>query len=134
MSVAELIGRATDARTRAYAPYSGYAVGAAVEAEDGRVWTGSNIENVSYGATMCAERVALFTMVASGEHRLRRVAVVTQDGGTPCGMCLQALLEFAPDPAAVEVVVADAAGGSRVFSLAQLLPFGFRSSAVERTE
>jgi cytidine deaminase len=117
----DLIRGAAEARELAYAPYSGYAVGAAVEGADGAVRTGSNIENVSYGGTMCAERVALFKMVS-------------EDGGPPCGLCRQVLLEFAPDPAQVQVLVADTAGGVREYSLAELIPHGFASSEVNRTE
>jgi len=130
----DLIRGAAEARELAYAPYSGYAVGAAVEGADGAVRTGSNIENVSYGGTMCAERVALFKMVSEGCRELRRVAVVTKDGGPPCGLCRQVLLEFAPDPAQVQVLVADTAGGVREYSLAELIPHGFASSEVNRTE
>jgi cytidine deaminase len=134
MNSTELLQLAFEARSRAYAPYSGYLVGAAVQGEDGEVFSGCNIENVSYGATVCGERVALFSMVATGCLRLRRVAVATRDGGTPCGICLQALLEFSPDPKQVEVVVGGEDGSVRSFTLAQLLPFGFRSPEVNRTE
>ncbi|MGV3614811.1 MAG: cytidine deaminase [Fimbriimonas sp.] len=129
-----LLSQAFDARARAYAPYSGYAVGAAIVSDDGTVFQGCNVENVSFGATMCAERVALFSMVATGRHRIRSVAVATRDGGTPCGMCLQALLEFAPDPASVQVTVGSEEGAMRTFTLAELIPYGFRSNEVVRTE
>lgn len=130
----DLLALAFEVRARAYAPYSGYHVGAAVESEDGEIFLGVNVENVSFGATMCAERTALFSMVATGRHGLRRIAVATRDGGTPCGMCLQALLEFAPDPHEVEVIIGGEDAASRRFTLAQLLPFGFRSAEVNRTE
>lgn len=129
-----LADRARQARAQAYAPYSGYAVGAAVESPSGAVWTGANVENVSFGATMCAERVALFSMVASGERTLARVAVATRDGGYPCGECLQVLLEFAPDPTAVEVTVVNERGEALTRTLAELIPFGFRSLEVHRTD
>ena len=132
--MSNLLPLAFEARDRAYAPYSGYRVGAAVEAEDGTIFIGCNVENVSYGATVCAERVALFTMIASGRQRLRRVAVATRDGGTPCGICLQTLSEFVVDPSDVEVVVGGEDGGVRAFTLAELLPHGFRSAEVNRTE
>jgi cytidine deaminase len=106
-----LLKAAVEARSRAYAPYSGYLVGAAVEAEDGSIYGGCNVENISYGLTICAERGAISRMVAEGRTRLRRVAVVTADAGTPCGMCLQTLLEFAEDPGEVEVVTSDPEGG-----------------------
>lgn len=134
MRVEELVRLAFDARSRAYAPYSGYRVGAAVEGADGQVFSGCNVENISYGATVCAERVALFALVATGCREIRRVAVATRDGGTPCGICLQTLLEFSPDPHAVEVIVGGEDGASRTFTLAALLPHGFRSPEVGRTE
>lgn len=134
MSPEDLIRAAAGARGLAYCPYSGYPVGAAIEAEDGAVFTGVNVENVSYGATMCAERSALFTMVAQGRRRLRAVAVVTRDGGTPCGLCLQALLEFAPEPSDVTIFVARADGPYETYRLSELFPHGFRSAAVARTE
>ncbi len=129
-----LLQAAFEARSRAYAPYSGYAVGAAVEAEDGSVYRGCNVENISYGLTICAERNAVGQMVAGGRTRLRRVAVATADGGTPCGMCLQTLLEFAEDPEAVEVVAADDAGRVQAYRLRELMPHAFNSAAVHRTE
>lgn len=102
--------------------------------EDGQVHTGCNVENVSFGGTVCAERVALFTLVATGCRQIAKVAVATRDGGTPCGICLQTLLEFAEDPTRVEVIVGGEDGVSRTFTLAELLPYGFRSPDVGRTE
>ena len=126
------IDAAREARERAYAPYSGYAVGAAVEDESGRVHAGCNVENVSYGATICAERGALSRMIAEGGRTIRRVAVVTLDGGAPCGICLQSLLEFAPEPERVEIVLADEKGATTRHTLAQLLPRAFVSNVVRR--
>jgi len=125
---------ARDARSRAYAPYSGYQVGAAVECIDGRVFTGCNVENLSYGATICAERTALVKMASEGAREIRRVAVSTKDGGTPCGICLQFLLEFAPDPKSVSVVCVGDAGQSAAYLLSDLIPHGFATNAVPRTE
>lgn len=90
-----LVAAARAARANAYAPYSGYAVGAAIRDEDGHVWVGVNVENASYGATICAERGAVMAMVAAGAMRISALAVATRDGGPPCGMCLQVLGEFA---------------------------------------
>lgn len=99
----ELFARAQAAAANAYSPYSGVCVGAAVEDADGQIYTGCNVENASYGLTVCAERVALFSMVAAGGRALHRVAVcvIGPQGGAaepvPCGACLQCLAEFGAD-------------------------------------
>ena len=82
---AELVARATAARERAYAPYSHYAVGAAVLMEDGRIFEGCNVENAVYPLGLCAERVAIFKAVSEGSRRIAAIAVVTANGGSPCG-------------------------------------------------
>jgi cytidine deaminase len=130
----DLIREATEARTHAYAPYSGYQVGAAVESDCGNVFTGCNVENVSYGATLCAERNAIASMVSFGERTLAQVALVTKDAGLPCGICLQVMLEFAPDPSQLLVHMGDPQGYRFTKTLADLLPFGFRSDQVGRTD
>jgi len=117
-----LLAAARAARLQAYAPYSGYAVGAAVLTDDGRVFGGCNVENALYGATVCAERVAVTTAVAAGARRLALVAVVTPGGGTPCGFCRQVLAEFGPPELPILVAAADPALPVRRFTLAQLLP------------
>ena len=91
-----LLAAAIAARRGAYAPYSGFSVGAALLGRDGRVWTGANVENASYGLSMCAERVALFHAVAAGARNFDAIAVAGPDGVTtlPCGACRQALWEF----------------------------------------
>jgi len=124
---------AVAARARAYAPYSGYSVGAAVEDEAGRLWAGTNLENISYGATICAERSAVCRMVTEGGREIRRIAVATRDGGTPCGICLQVLVEFTPDPTAVPVIVVDENATAVEYRLSELLPRGFSSADVRRT-
>ncbi len=128
----ELGLRAAEARSKAYAPYSGYPVGAAIESSSSSVFVGCNVENVSFGATMCAERVALGAMVASGEREVRRIAIATRDGALPCGICLQSLAEFAPMPASCTVVCWDEAGNSREFRLDELSPRTFSSGDVRR--
>lgn len=117
-----LLAAARAARLQAYAPYSGYAVGAAVLTEDGRVFGGCNVENAMYGATVCAERVAVTTAVSAGARRLAMVAVVTLDGGTPCGFCRQVLAEFGPPELPILVAAADPQLPVRRFTLAGLLP------------
>ena len=129
MSADSLEERAIAARARAYAPYSGYRVGAALETEDGRVFEGCNVENASYSVTCCAERVALYSAVAAGARSFRRLVVVAggPTGGPtphPCGACRQALSELAPDDLPI-TVVADG-GGRQRFTLGELLPKPFR--------
>ncbi|MDX2064538.1 MAG: cytidine deaminase [Fimbriimonadaceae bacterium] len=120
-----LVEAARAVRARAYAPYSRYPVGAAVLASGGQVYVGTNVENVSFGLTACAERGAISAMVAGGVQRAVAVAVVTRDGGTPCGMCRQVLAEFAVDPGTFEVVMESEGGDRKSFFLAELLPHGF---------
>ena len=130
---AELIHAALEARQRAYAPYSRYLVGAALLCEDGTVFTGCNIENASYGATICAERTALFSAVAAGQRRFRTIAIVSGPEETgdvllpwpsPCGICRQALREFT-DPAEFAVILARSEEIYRTCTLEQLLPESF---------
>ncbi|GBC82372.1 Cytidine deaminase [bacterium HR10] len=124
MTDAELIERATAARALAYAPYSEFAVGAAVLTADGRVFTGCNIENASYGLTICAERVALFKAVSEGARAFHRLAIVadTEALVSPCGACRQVLWEFAPD---LLIISANLKGRMRMRPLRDLLPEPF---------
>jgi cytidine deaminase len=121
-----LIKAATQARESAYAPYSRFKVGAALLARDGRVFTGSNVENLSFGLTNCAERTAVFTAVTLGVRLFKGLAVVTAgtEPVTPCGACRQVLSEFAPD---LWVVCATTGGKRKLFYLSELLPHGFDS-------
>ncbi len=95
-SLKTLIQQAIDVSQNAYNPYSQYAVGAALETPSGKIYTGCNVENASYPATICAERTALVKAVSDGEREFTRIVVVTPDHGTPCGVCRQMLSEFAP--------------------------------------
>lgn len=91
----DLRDKAKDASTRAHSPYSKAKVGSAVETEDGKIYLGCNIENASFGGTVCAERVAIWKAVSEGHHKMKRIYVYTHDGWPPCGMCLQVMTEFA---------------------------------------
>ena len=130
--VAALVSAAKDARKRAYAPYSNYKVGAAVLTESGDVFIGCNVENASYGATLCAERGAIMQMIAAGGKTPVACAVVTQGkvGGSPCGICRQVLAEFASD---MTVILAGEAGrpeDMRITSLSDLLPDAFTAHSL----
>ena len=129
---AELVRAARAARRRAYAPYSRFRVGAAVQAK-GQVFSGANVENASYGLTLCAERVAVAEAALAGARRLEALAVAsgTAPPTPPCGMCLQALAEFAgPD---LVVLLAGAGGAVTTTSLGELLPRGFGRSYLGRS-
>ncbi len=125
MEEARLIRAALEARERAYAPYSHFAVGAALLAADGRIFTGCNVENASYGLTMCAERVALFKAVSEGAREFTAIAIACGTGPcAPCGACRQVLREFSPDH--LLVIMTDAAGKEvRKERLSSLLPSSF---------
>lgn len=92
-----LIDLAIEARRRAYVPYSNYPVGSALRTKSGRLYTGVNVENAAYPQTMCAERVAIFKAVSEGEKEFEVIAVVTNNGGSPCGGCRQVMAEFGLD-------------------------------------
>ncbi len=122
----QLVETAAQARRWAYAPYSNYAVGAALLTESGKIYDGVNVENAAYPTTMCAERVAVFKAVSEGERRFAAIAVVTSNGGTPCGSCRQVLAEFGVDTV---VIIADAAGKiTQETTVADLLPGAFLPS------
>ncbi len=119
----ELERRARAVRDHAYAPYSRYHVGAALRADNGAIYVGCNVENASYGGTICAERSAIVAMIADGAKKWSELVVVTQDGGSPCGFCRQVLAEFAAPEAVVHVVAAD--GSSVKYPFSELFPFPF---------
>jgi len=124
----ELVRRAQAVMANAYAPYSHFQVGAAVEADDGSIHVGCNVENASYGLTICAERMAVGAAVAAGKRRLVRVAVASssEPPATPCGACRQLLAEFGLD---MEVITAGP-GSQRRFTLRALLPEAFTRDAL----
>ena len=124
MSMADLIHEARQVRLNARAPYSGFKVGAALETRGGKIFTGCNVENSTYGLTVCAERVALWKAISEGESEFRRIAVVadTEVLTPPCGACRQLLWEFCGD---VEVILANLRGNETRHQLKTLFPFPF---------
>jgi cytidine deaminase len=124
----ELIAAAAAARSHSYSPYSKYAVGAAVLAKSGQIYFGTNVENASYPLTICAERAAVFAAVSHGERAFLAIAVVTVNGGTPCGACRQVLAEFHVP----RIIVADTHRHKVIYSLAELLPHSFAADKLPR--
>jgi cytidine deaminase len=132
----EELGRAAiSVQSRAHAPYSRYPVGAALLVASGRIITGCNVENASYGLSICAERSVIVQMVAAGEARPVALAVVTPGPiiGTPCGTCRQTLAEFAED-LPIQLMVSDNAAPPRITSLSALLPDAFRAGTLRAAE
>lgn len=123
-----LVEAGVSARKRAYAPYSKYFVGAAVLASSGKIYTGANIENASYGATVCAERVAIFNAVSAGERKFVAMSVVGEEGGAPCGMCRQVLAEFGLDILLLEVNLDGKV--VREVTVAEILPDAFTPASL----
>lgn len=119
----KLIGKAMEARNMAHVPYSGFHVGAAIEMEDGTVFTGCNIEIVSYSPTICAERTAIFKAVSEGHKKIKKVAVVGDSHHTyPCGVCRQVIREFGKD---ARILIANSEDDFLEYSLDELLPHSF---------
>lgn len=124
----ELIEASVAARKNAYAPFSGFHVGSAVLDDKGRIFPGVNVENSSYGLTICGERSAAVTAVTAGAKSLVAVAVATEGAAAPCGACRQFLYEFEPEGASMAVLLVEATTGEvrETTTLAELLPGGFR--------
>lgn len=122
----ELIAAATEVREKAYAPYSNFKVGAAVETEGGEIYTGCNVESASYGLTVCAERVAIWKGISQGVTKFGRIAVVvdTEELTPPCGVCRQIIWEFCGD---VPVILSNLHGKSETIPMSELLPRAFDS-------
>lgn len=124
-----LVEKAMDAWHRAYAPYSEYAVGAALLTESGRIFEGVNIENAVFPLTVCGERVAVFKAVSEGERSFSAIAVVTKNGGTPCGACRQVMAEFGLETI---VLIADLEGKIvHELTVAELLPYAFSDADLD---
>ncbi len=124
MTDRELLSFAKQASYNAYAPYSRFQVGAALECDDGTVFTGCNIENASFGCTICAERTACVKAVSEGKRSFKRIAIFadSENWPTPCGACRQFLSEFSPD---IEILCSKADGRYVSYKLSQLLPHQF---------
>jgi cytidine deaminase len=120
----KLIEAAKQAREKAFAPYSKFYVGAAVETKDGKIYDGSNIESASYGLTVCAERVAVWKAVSEGEREFTQIAVVvdTEELTPPCGACRQIIWEFCGD---ISVILENLQGKSETLQMKDLLPHAF---------
>ncbi len=123
LTIQDLIKKAKAAKDKAYAPYSGFKVGAALETESGAIYTGCNVENSSFGLSMCAERVAIFKAVSEGERKFRRIAIVADTKGpvSPCGACRQVMSEFGN----FDVILANENGEIEQTTVDQLLPGAF---------
>jgi cytidine deaminase len=126
VEIEHLVQRAREVRQNAYAPYSDYKVGACALASDNSVHCGCNLENASYGLTVCAERNAIAAMVANGHLGLQAIALVTSDGGTPCGACRQVLVEFARANLDCAVIVATPSEILGWTTVEDLLPNSFQ--------
>lgn len=137
MKMQELIKKAFEAQQKAYAPYSGFQVGAALLCEDGEIYGGCNIENASYGASNCAERTAFFRAVFDGKRKFQAIAIVGKpvkaesfDYCAPCGICRQVMAEFC-DPESFEIILPRTETDFKVFKLKELLPLSFTASDME---
>lgn len=121
------------AQARAYAPYSGFKVGAALLTGSGEIFTGANVENASYGLTVCAERTACIAAALAGHRDVRAICVVTDASppASPCGMCRQTLLEFTPHPTKVRVIAVGPDGAHAEWTVAELIPHGFTGKQLD---
>lgn len=131
MDHADLVKIARQAQTQAYAPYSGFRVGAALLGAGGKVYTAANVENASYGLTVCGERIAVFKAINDGEGQFAALAVTSSGAGYvyPCGACLQVLAEFSPH---VKIIVANELDAVKVYDLTDLLPQAFAFSGQDQ--
>lgn len=121
--IKELRSSAKAAAEKAYAPYSGFHIGASVLTDTGRIFNGQNIENSSYGATVCAERVAIFKAISEGERTISKVYVYSKDGWPPCGLCRQVMAEFADQD--MEIIMGDERGTEKKIPFKDLFPLAF---------
>ncbi len=125
----ELLKSGRLALQNSYSPYSNFPVGAALRAADGTIFTGTNVENISYGLSMCAERIAVFNALSNGHRSFKELAITSSAGKPvfPCGACLQVLAEFSPD-----LVVYLEGNQQKSFKLSELLPYAFKNEMVQK--
>lgn len=130
MTYEELIKKAHEAKERAYAPYSKFKVGAALLTESGKVYTGCNIENASYGATNCAERTAIYKAVSEGETKIKAIAIVSSGNEVtyPCGICRQVIAEFMKEG---DLIFENSKGEIKVIALKDIFPYSFTQEDLE---
>lgn len=128
----KLIEEAIQAREKSYSPYSNFKVGASVLGDSGRIYTGCNIENAAYSPTICAERVAIFKAISSGEKEIKKLAVIgSKENFTyPCGVCRQVMTEFASED--FEIIVVKNLNEYKIYSLNELLPYSFNAKDIGR--
>lgn len=138
MEIRKLIEQAKEAMKNAYAPYSGYKVGAALLSAGGKIYLGCNVENAAYSPTNCAERTAFFKAVSDGERQFKAIAIAGGREGTirgafpPCGVCRQVMQEFC-DPETFKIIVAKQNDEYDVYTLGELLPYGFGRNNLRKT-
>ncbi|MBC8590762.1 cytidine deaminase [Wansuia hejianensis] len=131
MNRKELIKKALEAQEKAYVPYSGFHVGAALLSEDGKIYTGCNIEISSYSPTICAERTAIFKAISEGSMKIKAIAIVGDANPTfPCGVCRQVIREFGKD---AEIIIANSEEDYNVYTIDDLLPYSFGPEDLEYT-
>lgn len=120
-----LIQKARQAQKNSYSPYSGFKVGAALLTRDNKIYTGCNVENSSYGASICAERTAIVKAVSEGEKNFIKIAIVSDSNDLtyPCGICLQIISEFMPEG---EIILADKNNNAQIYKVSQFLPYAFK--------
>ena len=126
--IQELLAKAVEAREYSYSPYSNFKVGAALITKAGKIYTGCNVENASFGLTICAERTAIFKAISEGEREFEALAVVADVEGvvSPCGACRQIIHEFLRD---AQIITGNIKGDYKIFTPDELLPFPFSESA-----
>jgi cytidine deaminase len=132
MEIQKLIEKALEAKKNAYVPYSHFHVGSAILTDDGKVYTGCNIESASYTPTICAERTAIFKAISEGSKKIKKIAIVGDADMTyPCGVCRQVIREFGKDS---EIIIANSTEEYKVHTLEELLPYSFGPEDLEEAE